>query len=71
MNKEQENKLQDPQLKYALEKCIIPNKKFDPNDFRTQEEINDYHEGLKKYFALSEDEHMELSLSIRNGTYDL
>lgn len=71
MNKEQENKLQDRQLKYVLKKYIIPNKGFDPNDFRTQEELNDAQEGLKKYLNLSEDEHMELSLSIRNGTYEL
>ncbi|PFV80119.1 hypothetical protein [Bacillus thuringiensis] len=64
-------KLQDRQLKYALKKCIIPNKKFDPNDFRTQEELNDYNEGLKKYLNLSEEEHMELSLAIHNGTYEL
>ncbi|WP_144499237.1 hypothetical protein [Bacillus sp. FDAARGOS_235] len=72
MNKEQqENKLQDRQLKYVLKKYIIPNKGFDPDDIRTQEELNDVQEGLKKYLNLSEDEHMELSLSIQNGTYKL
>ncbi|MGG5740463.1 hypothetical protein [Bacillus cereus group sp. IBL03679] len=71
MYKEQENKLQDRQLKYVLEKYIIPNKGFDPNEIRTQEELNDVQEGLKKYHNLSEDEHIELSLSIRNGTYEL
>ncbi|HHT7155579.1 hypothetical protein P4V74_24900 [Bacillus thuringiensis] len=64
-------KLQDRQLKYVLEKYIIPNKGFDPTEIRTQEELNDVQEGLKKYHNLSEDEHMELSLSIRNGTYEL
>lgn len=72
MNKEQqENKLQDRQLKYVLEKYIIPNKGFDPTEIRSQEELSDIQEGLKKYHNLSEDEHMELSLSIRNGTYEL
>ncbi|MBF7147103.1 hypothetical protein [Bacillus toyonensis] len=71
MNKEQENKLQDRQLKYVLKKYIIPNKGFDPDDIRTPEELNDVQEGLKKYLNLSEDEHMELSLSIQNGTYEL
>ncbi|MBG9713146.1 MULTISPECIES: hypothetical protein [Bacillus cereus group] len=64
-------KLQDRQLKYVLKKYIIPNKGFDPTEIRTQEELNDVQEGLKKYHNLSEDEHMELSLSIRNGTYEL
>ncbi|MGE7875212.1 hypothetical protein [Bacillus paramycoides] len=65
MNKE--NKLQDRQLKYVLKKYIISNKRFDPTEIRTQEEL----EGLKKCHNLSEDEHMELSLSTRNGTYEL
>ncbi|MEH7149302.1 hypothetical protein V7095_02430 [Bacillus thuringiensis] len=64
-------KLQDRQLKYVLKKYIIPNKGFDPTEIRTQEEFNDIQEGLKKYHNLSEDEHMELSLAIRNGTYEL
>lgn len=72
MNKEQqENKLQDRQLKYVLDKYIIPNKAFDPSEIRTQEELKDVQEGLEKYHNLSEDEHMELSLAIRNGTYEL
>ncbi|MED3538255.1 hypothetical protein ABEX53_17145 [Bacillus toyonensis] len=72
MNKEQlENRLQDRQLKYVLKKYIIPNKGFDPDDIRTQEELQDVQEGLKKYLNLSEDEHMELSRSIHNGTYEL
>ncbi|PFM73603.1 hypothetical protein [Bacillus cereus] len=64
-------KLQDRQLKYVLKKYIIPNKAFDFNEIRTQEELNDVQEGLKKYHNLSEDEHVELSLSIKNGTYEL
>ncbi|AXO97179.1 hypothetical protein [Bacillus anthracis] len=72
MNKEQqENKLQDRQLKYVLKKYIIPNKEFDFDEIRTREEFDDIQEGLKKYHNLSEDEHMELSISIRNGTYEL
>lgn len=64
-------KLQDRQLKYVLKNYILPEKKFDFDEFRTQEEFNDYQEGLKKYLNLSEEEHMELSLAIRNGTYEL
>ncbi|MEM5663834.1 hypothetical protein AAHB94_08485 [Bacillus toyonensis] len=64
-------KLQDRQLKYVLAKYIIPNKGLDFNEIRTQEEFNDIQEGLKKYHNLSEEEHMELSLSIHNGTYEL
>lgn len=67
--KKQESKLQDRQLKYVLDKYIIPNKELDFNEIRTQEELDDIQEGLKKYHSLSEEEHMELSLSIRNGTY--
>lgn len=67
----QENKLQDRQLKYVLSKYIIPNKGLDFDEIRTQEEWDDIQEGLKKYHNLSEDEHMELSLSIKNGTYEL
>ncbi|PFF63996.1 hypothetical protein [Bacillus cereus] len=64
-------KLQDRQLKYALKNHILPEKKFDFNEFRTQEEFNDFQEGLNKFNALSEDEQKELFLSIRNGTYEL
>ncbi|MDI6677451.1 hypothetical protein [Bacillus wiedmannii] len=64
-------KLQDPQLKYVLKKYIIPNKKFDPSDLKSQEDVDNIQEGLKKYLNLSEEEHMELSLAIHNGTYEL
>ncbi|PEW66953.1 hypothetical protein CN448_18660 [Bacillus cereus] len=64
-------KLQDRQLKYVLKNHILPEKKFDFNEFRTQEEYNDFQEGLNKFSALSEDEKKELFLSIRNGTYEL
>ena len=40
-------KLQDRQLKYVLKNYILPEKKFDFDEFRTQEEFNDYQEGLK------------------------
>ncbi|OMH30715.1 MULTISPECIES: hypothetical protein [Bacillus cereus group] len=63
--------MQDRQLKYVLNKYIIPNQVFGLNDIRTPEELNDIQEGLEKYRNLSEDEHMELSLLIRNGTYEL
>ncbi|MDZ4627059.1 hypothetical protein [Bacillus cereus] len=71
MNKEQEDKLQDRQLKYVLKKYIIPEKKFDFDEIRTQEELNDILEGFNKLKNLSEDEYNELFLSIRNGTYEL
>jgi hypothetical protein len=64
-------KLQDRQLKYVLKNHILPEKKFDFNEFRTQEEFNDFQEGLNKFNALSKDEQKELFLSIRNGTYEL
>ncbi|PEJ20492.1 hypothetical protein CN675_08810 [Bacillus toyonensis] len=64
-------KLQDRQLKYVLKNHILPEKKFDFNEFRTQEEFNDFQEGLNKFNALSEDEKTELFTSIQNGTYEL
>ncbi|SCM13194.1 hypothetical protein [Bacillus wiedmannii] len=64
-------KLQDRQLKYVLKNHILPEKKFDFNEFRTQEEFNNFQEGLNKFNALSEDEQKELFLSIRNGTYEI
>lgn len=72
LNKEkQENKLQNRQLKYVLAKYIIPGKNFDPNEIRTQEELNDAQEGLAKFHKLSEEELTEIFSSIRNGTYEL
>ncbi|MCU4767787.1 hypothetical protein [Bacillus toyonensis] len=70
MNKEkQKNKLQDRQLKYYIAKYIIPNKEFDFDDIRSQEELTDIQEGLKKFSELSKEELREILLSIRNGTY--
>ncbi|QIW22423.1 hypothetical protein [Bacillus thuringiensis] len=69
--KKQQTKLQDRQLKYVLAKYIIPDKGFDPNDIRTQEELTDIQEGFDKFFALSEDEKIELFTSIHNGTFKL
>ncbi|ONG61247.1 excinuclease ABC subunit C [Bacillus cereus] len=67
----QENKLQDRQLKYVLGKYIIPEKEFDFDEIRTQEELNDVKEGFEKFNKLSEKELTELFLSIRNGTFDI
>lgn len=68
---QQENKLQDRQLKYVLKNYIIPQKDIDFGEIKSQEELNDIDEGMKKYLNLSEEEHMELSLAIHNGTYEL
>ncbi|MEK4660137.1 MULTISPECIES: excinuclease ABC subunit C [Bacillus] len=67
----QEDKLQDRQLKYVIGKYIIPEKKIDFNEIRTQEELNDVQEGFEKFNKLSDKELTELFLSIRNGTFEL
>ncbi|PEM69305.1 GIY-YIG nuclease family protein [Bacillus pseudomycoides] len=72
LNKEKQgDKLQDRQLKYVLRKYIIPEKEFDFDEIRTQEELNDVKEGFEKFNKLSDKELTELFLSIRNGTFEL
>ncbi|MCC2453340.1 hypothetical protein [Bacillus cereus] len=64
-------KLQDRQLKYYITKYLIPNKDFDFDEIRTQEELTDIQEGLKKFKELSQQELREILISIHNGTYEL
>lgn len=60
-------KYHDKQLKYVIDKYIIPGKEFDFNEIKTQEELEDIEEGLKKFNKLSEEEVAELFYLIRNG----
>jgi hypothetical protein len=59
-------KYHDKQLKYVIDKYIIPGKKIDFNEIKTREELEDIEEGLKKFNKLSEEEAAELFHLIRN-----
>ncbi|WP_236702433.1 MULTISPECIES: hypothetical protein [Bacillaceae] len=53
-------KLNDRQLRYVVDKYIIPNKKFDFNDIKSRDELNDLTEGFKKFNKLTSQEKTEL-----------
>jgi len=59
----------DQQLMYVIKNYIIPEKEFDFNEIKTQEEFNDIQEGFKKLNKLSKEEKSELYYLISNNNY--
>lgn len=60
-------KFRDKQLKYVIDKYIIPEKEFDFNEIKTQKELDDIEEGFEKFNKLTEEEVAEILYLIRNG----
>lgn len=67
----EENKLKDKHLLYVVEKYIIPKKKFDFNEIKSNQEVLDVLNGFEKLNRLSKEEKDELFDLIFDNTMKL